>query len=761
MNTPLVALTGNPNCGKTTLFNALTGANAKVGNYPGITVERREGRLLLGHDAVRLLDVPGTCSLSARTAEEQIAVSALAGLDGGEHPDAVLLVADATQLSRHLYLVLQVLELGLPVVLVLNMLDEVERADLAVDLDVLRQALGVPVVAVSAAQGRGLDEVRRALEKVLRDPAAATSARVDGAPSGALAEVIEHVGQALPGDWVAPHAARRDGLARWALLSVEPDDELAAVPAALREAAQAGRERLEAAGHDVDLELIAPRWAWIDELLARAMGDKRTVIRKVTDALDKLLIHPVIGLALFLLVMTLLFESLFTWASPAIDLVDGVVSSFGQLVGGWLPEGLFRDFLTDGLIAGVGAVLVFLPQIVLLFFFLSLLEDSGYMARAAYLMDRLMKSLGLTGRAFVPLLSGFACAIPAIMATRTMERRRDRLLVMMVVPLTTCSARLPVYTLIIAALFPGPDEAGGQLFAGLSLQSGLMVAFYVFGTVVALLAAGVFGRTILRGSSPPLVLELPPYRLPRWRSVFRTMWERSRLFVSEAGTVILVCTVVLWALLAFPQEAPVSPELQAERGAVQSELDTLSEAQVAQVGNTPDAPDGSARALPGTEVVSGLQEQLAVLDARAEGERLRASYAGQLGRAIEPLIQPLGFDWRIGIGLLGSFAAREVFVSTMGVVYGVGDEADETSGSLKNGLREARWPDGSKVFTPLVGLSLMVFFALAAQCMSTLAVVKRETASWGWPLFLMTYMTVFAWVGAFAVYQGGRFLGYG
>jgi len=372
-----------------------------------------------------------------------------------------------------------------------------------------------------------------------------------------------------------------------------------------------------------------------------------------------------------------------------------------------LPPGLLQDFLVEGIIGGVGNVLVFLPQILLLFFFIGLLEDSGYMARVAYLMDRIMRALGLHGRAFVPLLSGFACAIPAILATRTMERKRDRTLTMMVVPLMTCSARLPVYTLVIAALYPP-----SKLFGFVPVQGFLMVAMYVFSVVIALIAAAVLGRTVLRGPSVPLVLELPPYRLPILSTVLRMMWMRTRSFLREAGTVILVCTIILWALLSFPRAEPLSPQASgAERHAWQAAA-------------------------------------------------TQNSFGGQLGHALEPAIAPLGFDWKIGVGLIGAFAAREVFVSTMGVIYGVGEDVDEESMALRDRMRAETRADGTAVYSPLVGLSLMVFFALACQCLSTLAVVRRETHGWRWPIFLFAYMTVLAWCASFVVYQGGRLLGF-
>jgi ferrous iron transport protein B len=419
-------------------------------------------------------------------------------------------------------------------------------------------------------------------------------------------------------------------------------------------------------------------------------------------------LHPALGFVLFLALMTVVFQALFAGADPIIGWIEGLFGWLGARAASVLPDGFLEDLVVNGLIAGVGSVLVFLPQILLLFLFIGLLEDTGYMARVAYLMDRVMRALGLHGRAFVPMLSGYACAVPAILATRTMERHRDRLLTMLVVPLMTCSARLPVYGLLIAAIVP--VGSGGPFAQGL-----LLAGMYLFSTVIALLAAAVLGRTILKGPRVPLLLEMPPYRVPHWPSVVHMMWQKSSVFVKEAGTVILACTVAMWALLSYPQHSAPAPEPAAVLA----------------------APD----------------------DASAAAAQLQQSYGGRLGRALEPAIAPLGFDWKIGVGLIGAFAAREVFVSTMAVVYGLEDASDD-SPALRERLRTETRSDGRKLYTPLVCLSLMIFFALSCQCMSTLAVVKRETRSWRWPAFLFAYMTALAWVASFVVYQGGRLLGF-
>jgi len=698
---PLVAVAGNPNTGKTTLFNALTGARAKVGNYPGVTVERRSGVLETGRGPIELLDVPGCYSLLARTGEEQIAVAALAGL-GGRHPDAVVLCVDATQAARGTYLVLQAQELGLRVVVALTMADEAGPA--APDAKALAEELGCEVVPTVARHNVGVRDLAAAIERAVASGPA--EPRFRWTPSPPLAEAIERLRPALPSAW--PHG---DAMALWALMSIEEDDELVGIPDDLRHAVAAETIAPDA----VDDEVVLARWRWLDDHVAPLV--KRPPDRTATERVDKVLLHRVGGFAIFVAIMFLMFMSLFAWTAPAMDTIDGAFNWIRNGLHAHLPPGIFTDFVADGVFAGVGSVMVFLPQILLLFFFIGLLEDCGYMARVAYLMDRIMRTMNLHGRAFVPMLSGYACAVPAILATRTMERKRDRLLTMLVVPLMTCSARLPVYTLVIGALFAGSRVT----------QSLLMVGMYAFSVLTALTAAFVLSRAVkpLRARRLAFVIELPPYRLPRGRDVVRQMWDRSSMFLREAGTVILACTIALWALLYFPRTLPAG---------------------------SPDY-DAMIQKAPTAALKVSLENEKA-------GALMRNSYGGRLGRTIEPAIAPMGFDWKIGVGIIGAFAAREVFISTMGVVYSIGTDVDENSPGLREAMHAERRSDGRKLYTPLVGLTLMIFFALACQCMSTLAVVRRETRSLRWPLFLFAYMTVLAWVVSTLVYQGGRLLGY-
>jgi len=692
-----VAIAGNPNTGKTTLFNQLTGARGKVGNYPGVTVERHFAPLELeGYGSVQLMDVPGTYSLSARSREEQLAIQAVAGLHPLERPDLVVCVVDATQLVRNLYLALQLIELGLPLVLALNMSDRLASTGQKLDAAALERELGVPCVPIIAAKGQGLAELRREMARVLADPKRGRPGWRAEPIDPLLLSDLKAVEKELPATWVSGEVDRSRALALWALLSIDETDELAEIPAGLRDVVQRKRKLAAVSGRKLDEDIIRVRYDWLDAR-AKLFLRESSARTSLTDRIDRLLLHPALGFAIFLLLMTVVFQSLFAGADPLIRWIEGFFAWLGGAVASVLPAGLFSDLVQNGLIAGVGSVLVFLPQILLLFLFIGILEDTGYMARVAFLMDRVMKTLGLHGRAFVPMLSGYACAVPAILATRTMERQRDRLLTMLVVPLMTCSARLPVYGLLIAAMVPA--QGSGPFTQGL-----LLAGMYLFSTVVALIAAAVLGRTVLKGPRVPFLLEMPPYRVPHWPSVLHMMWEKSSIFVKEAGTVILLCTVGMWALLSFPRADAATPATAAQH--------------------------------------------------------LQQSFGGRLGHGIEPALEPLGFDWKIGVGLIGAFAAREVFVSTMAVVYGLEGDADPSSTALRERIRTETRPDGSRLFTPLVCLSLMVFFALSCQCMSTLAVVRRETATWRWPAFLFVYMTTLAWIASFVVYQGGKLLGF-
>ncbi len=717
---PLVYLVGNPNAGKTTLFNRLAGARARTGNYPGVTVERRSSRWALGARELELVDLPGTYSLSASSPEEQIAVNALLR----DRPSVVVVVLDATSLQRGLYLALQVCETGVPAVVALNMMDEARAAGLTIDAERLGAALGAPVIPIVASRNEGLDALTSAITTLL-DGAPLSPPRValDDAAEADVSAVAEVAAQTLGVD-----AQRARAWAMWALLSVESQDELGAVPKSLRDAARARQLAAEAAGRDLDLALVGARYAFLDRLVAESVRRAPSSKRSLTDRLDAVLVHPVLGLLVFAVVMYGVFEALFRGSEPAVELIERTVGGAQGLVRGALASGPLRDLLVEGVIAGVGNVVVFVPQIALLFFLLSLLEDSGYLARVAFVIDRVMKLVGLHGKTFVPLLSGFACAVPAVMATRTISSRKDRLVTMLALPLMSCSARLPIYVLVIATVFAGERPIAGVFSVG----AVVLFSLYVLSVLATLSVAALLRRTVLRGPRPTFVLELPPYRLPLLRNLLSATWDRVRTFLVDAGTIILAMTIVLWAVLSFPKSPEVEAAHDAERVEARAQL------------------HGAA-----------LEARLTSIAHDEAADQLEHSAAGRFGKVIEPAIKPLGMDWRVGIGVIGSFAAREVFVSTLGVVFGIGASSDEHSGSLRQHLRDARRADGSHLMTPLSGVALMVFFVLACQCMSTIAVVRRESGSWKWPLLMITYMSLLAYGATLGVYQLGTALGWG
>jgi ferrous iron transport protein B len=735
-----VALAGNPNCGKTTLFNALTGLRAKVGNYPGVTVERKEGRLAAvpKTSPVAILDLPGTYSLSPQSVDEQIARDVLFHrIPSVPAPDLVVVVADASNLQRNLYFVTQVIELGYPTVVALNMVDVARENGLEIDATVLSRELGVPVVPTVASNGEGLAALRDTILDRLK---------VSGVPReperfGRLPDAYETAAAELAGALRGTFPESRYQARSEAILILSDEKFFNAsgqpYPEPIRKAVHAARAKLEGLGIDWRSAAIEARYARIAEIQAGATVDTATSRETLSDRLDRIATHKVWGLLIFLGIMALVFQSIFSFAELPMRALELGVDWMGVQVGHILPEGPLHSLIVDGIIAGVGAVIVFLPQICLLFFFIGLMEDTGYMARAAFLMDRLMSKVGLHGKSFIPMLSSFACAIPGIMATRTIENPKDRLVTILVAPLMSCSARLPVYTVLIAACIPDRKILGVFGWPGLT-----MLGMYFLGIVVALLMAWLFKKTLLKGPTPMLIMELPPYKRPLLKIVLRHMWERSKLFLRRAGTVILGISILLWFLATYPKNAEAQRAFGARRAAVQ---------QKAYPGLNGEKAD-AARA-----------EQLALIDKEEAGEQLRSSFAGRLGHFLEPALKPLGFDWKIGIGIVASFAAREVFVSTMSLVYNVGKlgDSEESTRTLAETMRRQKREEGGQVYTPLVGLTLMVFYVLALQCVSTVAVVRRETNSWKWPVFQWAYMGSLAWVLAFLTYQGGKLLGWG
>ncbi len=656
---PLIALLGSPNTGKTTLFNALTGLRARTANYPGTTVERHAGSARFGRHTVEIVDLPGVYSLKPATPEEAVASHAILGqLPGHPAPDLIVVIADADNLERSLFVINQLQSQAVKMVVALNMIDVAERHGVHVDADLLAAEVACPVVPVCARTGTGIDTLRATITTALE--------RED--PESIILQPAPECGAC----GTCPYQAR---------------------------------------------------YAWSDRVVARCVRAPRVARSRKTEMIDRIMTHPVVGVGAFMAVMLSVFYLIFSVASVPMDMIDTLFVGLGGWLTGHLPDGDLQSFLVDGVIGGVGGILVFLPQICILFFFLALLEDSGYLARAAFVMDRLMRRVGLPGTAFVPLLSAHACAIPAIMATRVIRDPRDRLVTILVAPLMTCSARIPVYAMVTALLFPHDPVLAALLFTGA----------YALGIVAALVMAFIFKKTILPGDSKALVQELPGYRIPGIKTALLYTYDRARVFVTQAGTIILAISMILWVLATYPKTDTQPPEVtnliaQAEQHALL------------------DAPDEAA----------ALTAQAENLLAR---HALAHSFAGRLGKLIEPVVRPLGFDWQIGIGIITSFAAREVIVSTLSIVYGLGADGDESTG-LYETMRRATRADGTAVFTVATSISLLVFYVLAMQCLPTQAATRRETGGWKWPLFQLAYMTVLAYGASLLTYQALSLAGF-
>ena len=626
-----VFIAGNPNSGKTTVFNALTGLRYKVGNYPGVTVERKEGSLDLS-DSIncRISDLPGIYTLSGESIDEQVAAQAL-----DEAPDVVIAVVDASNIERNLFIVSELLDLQIPLILALNMTDVAEKRGIKIQSSILSRALDVPVIKLSAAKKQGVSELKQELRSFVNAPVISSKAYAWGTQQPELVQQLKQVD--------------RDS----------------------RSPAEYG-------------QVATARYKWINEIVRRCVTHSPSYSKSTAKVVDAIATHQVWGLFIFVAVMAVIFQSIFSWATVPMDVIDWGVGQLGELIAASMSPGPLRSLLIDGVLAGVGSVLVFIPQIALLFFFIGILEDSGYLCRAAFVMDRVMRKVGLQGRSFIPLLSSFACAVPGIMSTRSIPSMADRLITILVSPLMSCSARLPVYAVLIAAFIP--QTTVGGLF---SLQGLIMLGLYALGVITAAVVALVLKLTMFSGEPALFVMEMPPFRLPSLKLVLRDVYDRVVVFVRSAGTVILACSIVLWFLASHPTIDSAPPSVE-------------------------------------------------------------ASYAGSLGKMIEPIIEPLGFDWRIGVGLLASFAAREVFVSSLATVYNLESENEATE-SLTLLLKESA--DSGVGFGLPAALALLVFYVYACQCMSTLAVCRRETGGWKWPAVMFLYMTILAYVGAFLTYQ--------
>jgi len=681
-----VAVVGTPNSGKSTLFNRLTGLKQRIGNYPGVTVERHVGFLRTDQKLIELVDLPGTHSLSAHSLEEKITVDVIFGrMAGTSEPDGILAVLDATNLYQGLFLVQQLVELELPMVVALTMNDAADRSGILVDTAELSAMLGVPVYPVVATTGAGLDMLRRALADI-RDVTPPRRVRIWPELTAAAEKLAE--GSSEPLRFAELERVLIDG----------PTESNAKTVAKLGAAAA---DRIEAARRDLfhDVPPIAHdarvRYAWVRDALQKvqksspAYASWRT---RMTDFLNR----PVPGTIGLFVVMAIVFQAVFAWATPLMDAIDGATGALAASVFASLGENAFSSLIADGIIAGVGSVIIFLPQILILFLFIILLEDSGYLARAAYLMDRTMSSVGLSGQSIIPMISSFACAVPGIMATRVIPNRRDRIATILAAPFMTCSARLPVYALLIAAFVPATKVGF------LNLQGLVLFGLYMFGIVMGILTAFLMRKTTLRGPKPPFALMLPEFRRPNLQTVGIQLLGRAKVFLRRAGTVIFAVAVIIWALAYFPR----SDEIPA------------------------NVDENTAAAL-----------------------QMEQSWLGRAGKFVEPVFKPLGWDWRVSSAVIASFPAREVVVAILGTVYAVGDDADESTLSAR--LKSAKRPDGSPMFTLPMVTGLLIFYALCLQCVATLAIIRRETNSWRWPVFAWTYMTTLGYVGALLAFQLG------
>ena len=735
-----VALIGNPNVGKTTLFNLLTGMRQKVGNYPGVTVERKVGRLE-GDPPIEIVDLPGSYSLSPKSADERVAYDVLMGhLPSERVPDLVVCVVDASNLERNLYLVSQVMDTGLPTIVALNMTDAAEAAGLHVDTEKLSEELGLPVLPMVASRSIGVGKLKYRMRQAELPPAASRRWDIMPVVDEGLPFLMEHLE-----DEVQEHGRRIEVLqclTNDAMLDYWKERAPSFYAAILEE-----RKRLEGLRAPYQQSEIMGRYNWISPVVARVVRRSKADGEQTTsDRIDAVLTHRVAGPLLFALLLLVIFQAVFTWASPAMDLIEGGVALLSDLVRSAVPAGMLTDLVVDGMIAGVGNVVIFLPQILLLFFFLGLMEDTGYMARSAFIMDRLMSKVGLSGGSVVPLLSSFACAIPGIMAARTLANPRDRLITIMVAPLMSCSARLPVYTLFIAAFLPTGTVLGVFTWQGVA-----MFSMYLLGTVMAFVAAFVLRRFVFnKGDSSFFAMELPPYRMPRMKQILWRMIDRSKAFVIRAGKIIFGMSIILWVLATFPRTEP-SPELLERRTAVQATMTEVAEGLMA---------DGMAAEEALVHVQEQYAEEMQVVDNRIAAWQVERSAIGRMGHFIEPVMRPLGFDWKMSAGIISAIAAREVIISALATIYSVGD-VDEDSPLLREQLKGDTYEDGSPVYTPLVAVSLLVFFVLALQCMSTLAIARRETNSWKWPAVMWLYMTGLAYLFSLIIYQGGQALGWG
>ncbi|MEO7959989.1 MAG: ferrous iron transport protein B [Ginsengibacter sp.] len=697
-----IALVGNPNSGKSSLFNSLTGLNQKVGNFPGVTVDKKTGTSKISESiTAKVIDLPGMYSLYPKRGDEWVSYKVLMGQDADTIADVIVLVADASSLKRNLLFCSQIIDLKKPVVVALTMLDIAKKNNILLDIAGLERELGVLVVPINPRKNRGITQFYKAIEQTILNPE--QLADRDFLNSKALApEAIKSLQKVIPeiSDYRAIHY-----LINHEHFSFEPD-------------IQEAIENIETTNGfnpaKTQAEEILQRYSRIKSIMKQTVVEADPLQKALfTQKLDDILLHRTWGYVILFGVLFALFQSIFLVAQYPMNFIEWVFSELGGFLGNIMQEGWFSNLLINGVLAGLSGILVFVPQIMILFALITLLEDTGYMARISFLTDRVMRKAGLNGKSVMPMISGLACAVPAIMSARNIENKKERLLTIMCTPLMSCSARLPVYTILIGLIIPN------KMFLGfISLQGMVMMMMYLLGTVMALLSAYVMKWFIRSKEKSFFILELPVYRSPRWKNMVYTMIEKARVFVYDAGKVIMVISLLLWVLSSFGPS---------------KKMDAATSKYDRQIQQSPS--------------------QTKELNKLKKTALLESSYAGILGKFIEPAIKPLGYDWKIGIALITSFAAREVFVGTMATLYSVGEGKDEDNATLREKMSAAVWPDGRKVYTMATGMSLLVFYVLAMQCMSTLAIVKRETKSWKWPAIQLAYMTGLAYVMSLLFYN--------
>ncbi len=693
-----IALVGNPNSGKSSLFNALTGLNQKVGNFPGVTVDKKTGITRISSDIVAdVIDLPGTYSLYPKSADEQVACQVLLNKNNESYPDLVIVIADASNLKRNLLFCSQIMDLNIPVVIALTMNDIAARKGIVIDVPGLERAMGVPVVAINPRKNKGIAQLKKTISDVKN------SAQVR---SGEFLSTKE-----LTGEWIEELKEIGGTDSYYAALHIACNhSELNYLQAAQRIRIAALLDEVKFNKANVQAREVMERYKKIGTVMQQCVAEENPLRRYVlSERIDKVLLHPVWGNIILLVVLFLLFQSIFWLAEFPMGWVEQGFKILSEWLATVMPDNLFRDLLINGLLAGLSGIAVFVPQIMILFGLITVLEDSGYMARISFLTDRLMRSVGLNGRSVMPLISGMACAVPAIMAARTIQNRKERLITILVTPLMSCSARLPVYLILISLVVPD------RKLLIFNLHGLVLMGLYLFGFFMALLVSYVLSFIVKIKERTFFLMELPVYRAPRWKNVGITMVEKARIFITDAGKVIIVISLVLWALASFGPTA---------------RMDKVNATYAQLLQKHPDS----------------VQLQYDKNTAKLEN-----SYAGIMGKAIEPAIRPLGYDWKIGVALITSFAAREVFVGTMATLYSVGQ--DNNDATLRQKMANARRDDGTKVYTLATGISLLIFYVLAMQCMSTLAIVKRETGSWKYPVAQFLYMSGLAYLCAFIAYQ--------